>query len=637
MLITIRERASGVIGWTVAGVIILVFAVWGIGSYFEGVSEIIVATADKIEINQQTYQQAMSDRRRRLVQMMGRNVDAELFSSTAFKRQVVEELIDTTLQNETLHASGFRISDAQLAALIQNTAVFHTDGQFDRDRYELLVQNSGMTIQGYESYQRQQGVVDQLVRGLGQSAIVSTNSIDKAWKLLDQRRIASYTTLEFDNFLDDIQVSETAIEKEYQANLDGYFEPASIQVDYLKLSVEDLGTRLDVDEADILRMYEDNPDRYRQPGSRSASHILLSVSPDAANAQIDQVRQRASEIVARARGGESFASLAEVNSDDKGSAKRGGELGVIRPGTMVKPFEDAVFVMGEGEISEPVRTQYGFHVIRLDRITESRVQSLDQVRSEIEIEVRRLRAEERFNELAEILGSTVFEQPDSLEPAADHLGVKVMRSEWFTQDAGTGIAEFQVVRDAAFGNEVLIDGLNSELIEIDQDNLVAVRKVDYRARRQLDLNEARPGLEKRLRAVEASDKMEKAGEDLVARLKSGADWDELLIAHKLARVRLPETTETLLEPLEQVVARVVYAALVPLSGQIAYGGERISPARYAIYRLERVEFGDPANASEEDRLGVEKILSSRRGGEMVIGWRQGLRKVAKVQINEELL
>ncbi len=637
MLITIRERASGVIGWTVAGVIILVFAVWGIGSYFEGVSEIIVATADKIEINQQTYQQAMSDRRRRLVQMMGRNVDAELFSSTAFKRQVVEELIDTTLQNETLHASGFRISDAQLAALIQNTAVFHTDGQFDRDRYELLVQNSGMTIQGYESYQRQQGVVDQLVRGLGQSAIVSTNSIDKAWKLLDQRRIASYTTLEFDNFLDDIQVSETAIEKEYQANLDGYFEPASIQVDYLKLSVEDLGTRLDVDEADILRMYEDNPDRYRQPGSRSASHILLSVSPDAADAQIDQVRQRASEIVARARGGESFASLAEVNSDDKGSAKRGGELGVIRPGTMVKPFEDAVFVMGEGEISEPVRTQYGFHVIRLDRITESRVQSLDQVRSEIEIEVRRLRAEERFNELAEILGSTVFEQPDSLEPAADHLGVKVMRSEWFTQDAGTGIAEFQVVRDAAFGNEVLIDGLNSELIEIDQDNLVAVRKVDYRARRQLDLNEARPGLEKRLRAVEASDKMEKAGEDLVARLKSGADWDELLIAHKLARVRLPETTETLLEPLEQVVARVVYAALVPLSGQIAYGGERISPARYAIYRLERVEFGDPASASEEDRLGVEKILSSRRGGEMVIGWRQGLRKVAKVQINEELL
>ena len=637
MLITIRERASGVIGWTVAGVIILVFAVWGIGSYFEGVSEIIVATADKIEINQQTYQQAMSDRRRRLVQMMGRNVDAELFSSTAFKRQVVEELIDTTLQNETLHASGFRISDAQLAALIQNTAVFHTDGQFDRDRYELLVQNSGMTIQGYESYQRQQGVVDQLVRGLGQSAIVSTNSIDKAWKLLDQRRIASYTTLEFDNFLDDIQVSETAIEKEYQANLDSYFKPASIQVDYLKLSVEDLGTRLDVDEADILQMYEDNPDRYRQPGSRSASHILLKVDSDATNAQIDQVRQRASEIVARARGGESFASLAEVNSDDKGSVKRGGELGVIRPGTMAKPFEDAVFVMGEGEISEPVRTQYGFHVIRLDRITESRVQPLDQVRSEIEAEVRRLRAEEQFNELAEILGSTVFEQPDSLEPAADHLGVKVMRSEWFTQDAGTGIAEFQVVRDAAFGNEVLIDGLNSELIEIDQDNLVAVRKVDYRARRQLDLNEARDELEKRLRAVEASDKMEKAGEDLVARLKSGADWDELLIAHKLARVRLPETTETLLEPLEQVVARVVYAALVPLSGQIAYGGERISPARYAIYRLERVEFGDPASASEEDRLGVEKILSSRRGGEMVIGWRQGLRKVAKVQINEELL
>ena len=131
--------------------------------------------------------------------------------------------------------------------------------------------------------------------------------------------------------------------------------------------------------------------------------------------------------------------------------------------------------------------------------------------------------------------------------------------------------------------------------------------------------------------------MEKVGEDLVTRLKSGANWDELLVAQKLARVRLPETINTVLEPLEQVIARVVYAALVPLSGQIVYGGELISPARYAIYRLERVEFGDAMNASEEDRLGIEKVLISRRGGEMVIGWRQGLRKVAKVQINEELL
>jgi len=637
MLIKIRERASGVIGWTVAGVIILVFAVWGVGSYFEGVSEIIVATADKIEINQQMYQQAMSDRRRRLVQMMGRNIDAELFSSTAFKRQVVEELIDTTLQNETLHASGFRISDAQLAALIQNTAVFHTDGQFDRDRYELLVQNAGMTIPSYENYQRQQSLVDQLVRGLGQSAIVSANSIDKAWKLLGQRRTASYTTLELNNFLDDIKVSEWAIEKEYRANSDAYFEPAAIQVDYLKLSVEDLGRRLNVDESDILRMFEDNSDRYLQPGSRSASHILLSVSADAADAQIDQVRQRAAEIIVRARSGESFASLAEVNSDDTGSAKRGGELGVIRPGTMVKPFEDAVFAMGEGEISEPVRTQYGFHVIRLDRITKTRVQSIDQVRDEIEAEVRHLRAEERFNELTEILGSIVFEQPDSLEPAADQLGLKVIRSEWFTQDVGTGIAAFQEVRDAAFGNEVLTDGLNSELIEIDQDNLVAIRKVDYRVRRQFDLNEARPALKKMLSATAASDRMDKVGEDLVARLKSGADWDELLMAHKLARVRLPDTTEAIVEPLEQVVARAVYAAIVPLFGQIVYGGERISTARYAIYRLEHVEFGDPAKASAEDRLGVEKVLLSRRGEEMVIGWRHGLRKAAEVQINEESL
>ncbi len=637
MLITIRERASGVIGWTVAGVIILVFAVWGIGSYFEGVSKIIVATADDVEIDQEMYQQALTESRRRMVQKMGRNVDTELFASTVFKRQVIEDLLSNTLQKEYLLATGYRVSDAQLATIIQNTPVFQSDGVFDRERYEILIQNAGMSVLGYEQQQRRQGAVDQLMNGFAQSAFVAPSSVDRAWKLLGQRRKATYTTLELDQFLDQIEISEASIAEEYQSNRDAYFKPAEVQVEYLKLSVEELGESLESDESELRGVYDENPERFVQPGSRSASHILIKIEEGADESAVDQVRANAAEIASRARGGESFSELAKSYSEDTGSARLGGKLGIVRPGTMVKPFEEAVFSLREGDISDPVRTEYGFHVIQLDKVTDSRVQPFDQVREEIEKEVRRLRAEEQFNELAEVFGNVVFEQPDSLDPAAEQVGLDLKRSGWFALNDGKGIASANAVRDAAFNDEVLVDGLNSELIELDADTLVALRKLDYRERRQLSLAEAKPEIEKLLRDQKASVAMDIEGQALLDQLGSGADWDQLLREKQLGSVKLPENEEGLVEPLEQAIAAQVYELAAPDGGAVSYGAERISPARFAIFRLEQVVYGDPATMSDEQRLAVERLLLARRGNELILGWRRGLRQRANVQINEEQL
>ncbi len=638
MLITIRERASGVIGWTVAGVIILVFAVWGIESYFEGVSKIIVATADDVEIDQEMYQQALTESRRRMVQKMGRNVDTELFASTVFKRQVIEDLLSNTLQKEYLLATGYRVSDAQLATIIQNTPVFQSDGVFDRERYEILIQDAGRrSVLGYEQQQRRQGAVDQLMNGFAQSAFVAPSSVDRAWKLLGQRRKATYTTLELDQFLDQIEISEASIAEEYQSNRDAYFKPAEVQVEYLKLSVEELGESLESDESELRGVYDENPERFVQPGSRSASHILIKIEEGADESAVDQVRANAAEIASRARGGESFSELAKSYSEDTGSARLGGKLGIVRPGTMVKPFEEAVFSLREGDISDPVRTEYGFHVIQLDKVTDSRVQPFDQVREEIEKEVRRLRAEEQFNELAEVFGNVVFEQPDSLDPAAEQVGLDLKRSGWFALNDGKGIASANAVRDAAFNDEVLVDGLNSELIELDADTLVALRKLDYRERRQLSLAEAKPEIEKLLRDQKASVAMDIEGQALLDQLGSGADWDQLLREKQLGSVKLPENEEGLVEPLEQAIAAQVYELAAPDGGAVSYGAERISPARFAIFRLEQVVYGDPATMSDEQRLAVERLLLARRGNELILGWRRGLRQRANVQINEEQL
>ena len=637
MLITIREKASGVIGWTIAGIIILVFAVWGIGSYFEGASKIVVATADDIEIEQEQYQQALTSSRRRMVQMMGRNVDSELFSSIVFKRRVIDDLLNNTLQAEYLYSTGYRVSDDQLLAIIQTTPAFQSDGVFDPERYESLIRNAGLSLEGYEQQQRRQGAVEQLIEGFAQSAFVMPGFVDSAWKLLGQRRSASYTTLELGQFLDETEVSESSLTKEYESNREAYFMPARIQAEYLQLSVDELAENLGADESELRAVYDDNPNRFVQPGSRSASHILIKVEAGADEAVVDKARTKATELTSRARGGESFPDLAEKYSEDPGSAKLGGKLGVVRPGTMVKPFEETVFSLQEGDISDPVRTEYGFHVIQLDKVTQSKVQPFDEVREEIENEVLRLRAEEQFNELAEIFGNVVFEQPESLDPAAEQLGLALRRSEWFTLDDGEGIAAVKAVRDAAFNDEVLVDGLNSELIELDADTLVALRKLEYEERRQMSLDEAKPEIEKQLREQQASATMDIEGQALLEQLRSGADWDQLLHDKQLGSVRLPEEQESLFEPLEQAIAARVYELAEPNGGSVTYGGERISPARFAVFRLENVVYGDPAAMSDEQRLAVERMLLSRRGTDLVLGWRRGLRQRANVQINEEQL
>jgi peptidyl-prolyl cis-trans isomerase D len=492
-------------------------------------------------------------------------------------------------------------------------------------------------VLGYEQQQRRQGAVDQLMNGFAQSAFVAPNSVDSAWKLLGQRRKATYTTLELDQFLDQVEISEASIAEEYQSNRDAYFKPAEVRIEYLKLSVEELGEDLESDESELRGVYDENPERFVQPGSRSASHILIKIEQGADENVVDQARVNATEIATRARAGESFSELAKRYSEDPGSAGLGGTLGIVRPGTMVKPFEDAVFSLREGDISDPVRTEYGFHVIQLDKVTESRVQPFDQVREEIGKEVRRLRAEEQFNELAEVFGNVVFEQPDSLDPAAEQVGLGLKRSGWFALNNGKGIASAKAVRDAAFNDEVLVDGLNSELIELDADTLVALRKLDYRERRQLSLAEAKPEIEKLLRDQKASAAMDIEGQALLDQLGSGADWDQLLRDKQLGSVKLPENEEGLVEPLEQAIAAQVYELAAPDSGAVSYGGERISPARFAIFRLERVVYGDPAMMSDEQRLAVERLLLARRGNELILGWRRGLRQRANVQINEEQL
>ena len=637
MLTAIRERATGWIAWALVILITIPFALWGINSYFEGASKIVVATVNGVDLDQRVYQQALSDHRRSLVQIMGRNVDAEYFSNPAFKLQVLESLIDSNLQAEYLRERGYRVTDEQLVSRIRSIEAFHSDGVFDTDRYETLVRNAGLSVEGFEQQQRQQGALEQLRAGLSETAFVIPATIDRAIELLNQRRRASYTVLGVEKFAHSAAVDAAAVRAEFDNNPDRYVNPAEIQVDYLRLSVIDLAQQISVDEDSLKSYYDMNLAQFSRPGSRRASHILISAAADASADVVNAAQVQAAGLALRARTGENFEQLAREHSGDTGSAGRGGDLGVIRPGTMALPFEEAVFALDQGEVSEPVRTDYGWHVIRLTDLRENETKPFTEVRDEIRSVLAREAAEEQFLVLAEDFQNIVFEQPGSLEPAADILGLPIERSEWFSRATGTGLTKSGVVRQAAFSDEVRVDRLNSEMLEVDSDTLVVVRYADFREQRKQAFEEVRQGIESELVAKAALYAQEVAAQALIDALRSGANWHESLTEHQLESHELPQDPAKLSGPIEQGVAMAVFSSPAPSSGGAIYGGRRLDSARYIVFQLEEVIPGNPADAKSAERQQVKNLIAARGGEELLSGLRLTLRSAAQIEVFEENL
>ena len=637
MLTAIKERASGWIAWTLVALISIPFALWGINSYFEGASKIVVATVNGVEIEKTDYQNSLSDQRRMLVQMMGQNVDADYFASRAFKLQVLETLIDSRLQAEYLRDRGFRVTDEQLSKKISSFSAFQVDGQFDPTRYEQLVRNAGLSVEGFERQQRQQGAVDQLRAGLRGSSLVVSSMTDRAIELLYQRRMAQFTVVDIAAFEDSLVVGSEASLDEFDANKSLYVQPEQMQIEFIRLSVDQLAKQANVSELEQRAFYDNNVERFTQPESRSASHILLSLAEDDAEDVVDTREQEAKGIAARARSGEDFAKLAETYSKDPGSASRGGDLGIIRPGAMAPSFETVVFDLKEGQISDPVRTAYGWHIIKVTNIRESNVRPFDEVMSEIKTILEREWAENQFITMAEDFQNLIFEQPDSLNAASDFLGTPIERSDWFSRTTGDGIASNDLVRDTAFSPEVLVDRLNSEMLEIGSDTLVAVRFADFREKRQKDFNEVKDQIERVLAARVAAEAQEKFATKLVATLESGADWDNLLTVEGLSSADLPEDLESTTDDVARAVARVVYSVGAPNPGTPVFGSARLSATDYLIYKLDEVVAGNISQITGDQVSEVEDLIESRVGEELHAGIGRALRTAADVQIFEESL
>lgn len=640
MLSEIRDRATGWIAYIIVGIIVIPFAFWGVNEYFAGGEEVVVATVGDAEIQQVEYRRALENRRAQLRRIMGESFQPEIANSPEFRRGVLEDLISQRLLDQHADDQGYRVGDELLAQRIRSNPRFQQDSRFSPEVYRGAVAQMGLTEAGFEARMRSQLVLEQIRAGIEESAFVTEDQRARLLQQLLQERRFDFAVLAAQGFVEVVEVSDAEIEREYDENSERYRTPERLKVEYVELSVDDLASSISVTEEELQEAYQQKKERFTTEPVRRASHILIETGSDASEEGVRNARSKAEDLLDELRSGSDFAELAKEHSDDPGSASEGGDLGRIEPGSMVEPFENALFALEEeGELTDPVRTRFGYHIIKLTEYEPAEIKPLEEVREQLLEEERARQAEALFLDRAEDFRNISYEQPQSLEPVADQLDLEIQQSDWFTRNDGTGIAANPKVREAAFSEDVYTEGLNSEAIELDISTLVVARRLDHEPTSVKPLSEVRSEIEARLKRRKAEDRVASLGPEIVQELESGTDWQEIVDEYGLS----PETVSwTRSSPPAQggpdpAVVDAVFRAPKPDEGQSVPGGLALASGDYAIFKLNEVSEGDVDKASEELVQRVDQSLRRRRSQDMLQQYIADLREQAEVTVREHAL
>lgn len=638
MLHFIRERAQGWLAYGIVILIIIPFALWGINQYFGGGGPVTVAKVNGTEINQRQLQMNYLQQRRRMQEMLGDRFDPARFPEKQLKLRVLEQMVKDRLLIQVARDTGFWVGDAQLATAIRSTPAFQDQNGFSQARYERALQAQGMQPAGFEARMRQDLLAGQLQAGVSDSAFITPQELDRVLRLKHQTRDIGFMTLPLEPFLDSVEVTDRELQDYYDANRDGFVVPEQVKVAYLELSMDRITTGMEIPEETVRARYEEHRERYQTPEERQVRHILVEVPADADKAAEEAAREEAEAILGQLRSGADFAELAEEHSDDPGSAKQGGDLGFIGRGMMDPAFEEAAYGLEEGELGGPVRSAFGYHILKLEAVRGGEVRPFSEVRERLRRDIEMERAQPQFYEMAEQLANLAYEQPDSLEPAAEALGLEVQQSAFFDRDGGKGIAAEPKVVEAAFSDEVLEQGFNSETVELETDHLVVLRVMEHKPQRQQSLDDVYAEVAVQVRRQKARDAARADAKALAERIAGGED-PESVAAEAGAEWRREEAVR------RQGAGQEVPA---PVRGAV-FALPRVErphpPARavelpsgeQAVVAVFGVTDGDPAGIADKERQSERDTLRRATGRIAYNALLEHLRQSADVTIREDEL
>lgn len=609
--------------------VMLPFLFWGIQSYRNESQMSAVATIEGEEIPRWEFDQAMRNQHDRLRNMLKDNFNSAMLDNPEMRLAVLEGLIQQKIMHREAEDIGLTVLDSRLASEIQSISAFHDEnGKFSYQRYEELLRRQQMTPAIFEGKVGAEILQQQLLEPLSGSAMVADAIVHAVIRLSEVKREINQVEIAPDQYLSEVTPDEDAIKAYYDQHQAEFLLPERVRIEYLMLSLSDLARQETVSSEEVRNYYEDHQSDYGQPEERLASHILIAVKDTMSEEAHAEAKRKAEDILAQVtQDPEKFAELAKEFSDDSGSAKSGGELGFLGKGVLVKEFEDALFEMEQNEIRGPVETAFGFHIIKLSEIKPAQVAPVEEVEDSIEEMLKRQKITSRFGEIAEEFSNIVYEQSDSLLPAADRFNLTVKQpDDWINKKSREPIEiANEKLMQALFSEDVIKEGRNTDAIEVMPDTFVSARVLEHKPATAQSLEVVRDQIVEKLKLQLAAEKTAKEGSDKLARLIAGetdlVDWGDT-----------PKTVSYMQsQGLDIETLRAIFQADV--TQLPAYVGVTNLQGKYNLVRINQVI--EPDTADKEKLQSFSGQLKQMLLQEELAAYQASLRQRYSVKIPPE--
>ena len=627
MLDAMRKLTTGWVAKLILGLITIPFALFGIDSYLnQAGGNVAVAKVGSDKISVQEYSNAIETVRNRM-QSEGQKVDSAMLETPAFKQSVLDGLITRRLVNAEIHRANFKISDRQLSEHILAMPEFQDNGKFSEDLYQKTLVQNKLTATKFENSIRGDLVTQQARDGLARLVFVPKSVAALSLQLAHQKRDLSTAEIKTAAFLPQVKVTPEQVKAYYELHKDKLKVPEQVKVEFALLSAASLVAQMKVTDEEVKAFYDENSAKFQGDEQRQASHVLIGFGVGAKEAEKAAAKDKILGILDQIKKNpKRFEELATKFSQDPGSATKGGDLGSFGRGAMVKPFEDAVFGMKVGQVSDVVESEFGYHIIRLDGISGAS-SSYESMKPQIKGELSWQKAQAKYAELTEEFSNAVYEQSGSLQPAAKKFNLQLQTSAWLSREDGAKFFKNEKLMAMVFSDEVLKEKRNTEAVEVSPNNLVSARVLEYKAAAPRTFDEVKSGIEAVLKLEQAVKLAKEKGDTILAKLNAGETMKELEWTSPVTVSRKDAQGFT-----DPVMNRVYKLNTIKLP---AFGGFVDANRAYVFLQISGVS--DALAEDKQAKETAELEFDSAVAAEYVSAYGKSLKARANIEVNRKLL
>jgi peptidyl-prolyl cis-trans isomerase D len=609
MLSSIKNKTKGWVAYLIVGLITIPFALFGINEYFTGASNIVVASVDEQEISKEEFLTEFNPQKRRLQQKLAEKYNTDF--DTVLKQSIINQMIDRRLLDQLAERMSHATSNSELNAIIQTNELFQDQGRFSLEKYKNLLRLNGYSASQYESIRAKELTQNQIKYNLLDSAFMLPSQLEKLQNLNDQKREFSYIKLAADDYTAKVNVDEKSVKDYYQNQKESFFAPEQAKIEFVELSLAEVAKSIDVTDDELFNFYEDDQARFTTEEERQAQHILL------------ETKEMADEVLALLDAGGDFSKLAAQYSQDTGSKDTGGDLGVFGRGVMVDAFEKSAFALQEGQVSGAIKSEFGYHIIKLNKIQAGSVKPFESVKSELTKLYTQAQAQKNLYNLTEQLANLAYEA--SLEEVASQMALKVSVSEFFDRKDTKLDAKMLA---AAFSDVVLNKGDNSEVLELDQDRFVVLRLKQKLPQRQKTFEEVKGEINTHLTRLLAKTFVDNIAAQIVKYSESG---DDKSVSQLMDKNSLKWTTlgwvKRDTKKADISIVNKAFSLSKPKSGSV-FSAQSLDRRNSVVINLTGVKVSN----SKTSQDNLETVLLGFESNEVFVNILQTLRAQAEIKV-----